>query len=249
MFNALSNEQATAQLVRGIAEDLGVSVQYPSTMSRADFLDALTDASFVHFHGHVRFDESNVLEHHLELSPVESQDETLSYEIPQLPTEKILTAQNVSGIKMKPGAHLTTISCKSARAKISKSNELLGLLTAFHYAGVSSAISTLWNIHRDDGARFAKAFNEAFLEDLQDESGEGGTFANMARAMQHAVLTVRRDENGSVQSPYHWAGFVFNGAWLFPRPRWVHDAKSEPGDGGSSLDDLELLSAVRRGTW
>lgn len=49
-----------------------------------------------------------------------------------------------------------------------------------------------------------------------EDSGAGREVVNLAVAMQKAVLAIRRSEEG-VRAPYHWAGFIFNGAWLFPR--------------------------------
>ncbi|KAK5118452.1 hypothetical protein LTR62_002966 [Meristemomyces frigidus] len=222
VFNPLDDELATKQIVDDIAALLGTIVHSAKDHTKEQFIEQISDASLIHFHGHVRFDETDPLAHHLELSP------TLNDVPTRLTAEKILTAKEIFDVSLKPGAHITTASCKSARAKISAANEQLGLLTAFHYAGASSVISTLWNIHRDDGAGFAQAFYYNLLEDLHNASGPGGIFADMARAMQGAILYLMRDKSGVIQSPYHWAGFIFNGAWLFPRPRWVTEARSEP---------------------
>jgi CHAT domain-containing protein len=248
VFNPLSNEDATRESVSEIANLLGSTVQDASQLCKENFIQTISDASLIHFHGHVRFDEANPLSHHLELVPIT--ESISSNNSITLSSDQILTAEDIFGITLQPGSHITTISCKSARAKISAANEQLGLLTAFHYAGASSAISTLWNIHRDDGARFAKAFYFSLIEDLLDESKENGKFANMARAMQRAVLVVRKNEKGVIQSPYHWAGFVFNGAWMFPRPRWVDETRSNPDVlDGKDVEAGVLGSMARRGTW
>ena len=245
VFNPLSNETNTAAAVSEIATQLGTTVQDTSACSKETFVELTSQATMVHFHGHVRFDEDDPLKHHLELAPVPEDPTT------QLGAEDILTARDVFAINFKKGAHLTMISCKSGRAKISQSNECLGLLTAFHYAGASSIISSLWNIHRNDGADFARAFYEAFINDLlvrprdQPKDDASPRFINMAKAMQKAVLAVRRGSDGKVRAPYHWAGFVFNGAWLFPSvPEYELETRSNP-----DIDPEPLTRADRHSTW
>lgn len=42
-------------------------------------------------------------------------------------------------------------------------------------------------------------------------------FLNLAKAMQTAVRKLRFDEHGVERAPYHWAGYVLSGYWMFPR--------------------------------
>lgn len=232
LLNPLSNEKETAKLVEEVSGFLGASVQPQTPNPKQTFISQASQSTVVHFHGHVKFSESDPLQHHLELAPVPDNPET------QLSPDQILTAQEIFGLTLPSGRHVTTISCKSGRAKISQSNELLGLIASLHYAGASSVVSSLWNIHRNDGAEFSKHFYDDMMTMLRFPN-HGGDFITLARAMQRAVLSVRQDEQGRVKAPYHWAGLVLNGAWIMGRDkRWEYAARSEPDV--NRTEDLDL---------
>jgi CHAT domain-containing protein len=108
------------------------------------------------------------------------------------------------------------MGCNTGRAKISPTNDLLGLTTAFHLAGAGTIISTLWRIDRRDCLEFSKAFYSELLERAHNDSPEVVTM-DLAQAFRKAVLDVRKDKDGKFRKPYHWAGFTLHGAWLFPR--------------------------------
>lgn len=213
-YTPLRNEVSTAAAVAEIAKVLGTSVETPdiSKTPKEDFISKVAEAPLIHFHGHVRFDDTEPLKHHLELAAIREDAE--GEPIP-LSEDEILTAKDVFSLRILPGTHITTISCKSARARVTEANDLVGLGTAFHCAGAGSMISTLWNIHRDDGTRFSKYFYTHLLEQgrTRDTDGNSPEIVDMARAMQHAILKLRKSADGKLLAPYHWAGFVLNGAW------------------------------------
>ena len=200
LFNPLSNETETVILVEEVSGFLGATVQAPTPDPKQTFISQATQSTVIHFHGHVRFSESDPLQHHLELAPVPDDPDT------ELSPDQILTVREIFGLTVPLGCHVTTISCKSGRAKISQSNELLGLIASLHYAGASSVVSSLWNILGVDGAEFSKHFYDDLMTMLRFPK-YGGDFITLARAMQRAVLSVRQDEQGRVKAPYHWAGW------------------------------------------
>ncbi len=50
----------------------------------------------------------------------------------------------------------------------------------------------------------------------QGDSAERDTLVNLAVAMQQAVRCLRFDVDGQERAPYHWAGYVLSGSWMFP---------------------------------
>ena len=205
---------------------------------RQTFAHLTKDACILHFHGHVVFSPSNPMEHHLQLAP-----QLFSSEGDPLPLDPDaqLTVRDIFKMRFRPGTHVTTISCQSARAHVTKVDDHVGLATSFHSAGAASMISSLWNIHEDTGIRFAKLFyenlgreEERFFVEPQAEKSreEWGRFEelpylDMARAMQKTVVEIRRDErSGEVLPPYYWAGLVLSGNWAMPRV-WMEGRREE----------------------
>ncbi|KAJ6111693.1 hypothetical protein N7523_007754 [Penicillium sp. IBT 18751x] len=125
-----------------------------------------------------------------------------------------------SGIQFKQPSIVLSMGCRTGRSRISAVNDLLGLTAAFHFAGAGAVIGALWKVSQEDVLRFAEAFYDELVRGLdraaEDADSEGQTMIiDLARAYQQAVLSVRKDINGKVQKPYHWAGLVFHGSWLF----------------------------------
>ena len=124
-----------------------------------------------------------------------------------------------SGVRFKQPSIILSMGCRTGRSRISAVNDLLGLTAAFHFAGAGAVIGALWKVSQEDVLRFAEAFYGELVRGLdravEDKDSESQTMIiNLARAYQHAVLTVRKDVNGKVQKPYQWAGLVFHGSWL-----------------------------------
>lgn len=208
VINPLQDELKTAEAGKAITTLLGSSLPDTTSWTKQQFIDYMKPASIIHFHGHVQFTENEPLRHHLELRPKPLSD------------DDILTADEIFDLRLSHFAHVTTIGCSSGRAKVSTCDDLLGLTAAFHYAGASSVVSALWPIHRDDGSRFSLKFYECWIEQLKEsvvEEDPGSKFVNLVVAMQRAVLWVRRDEEGNIRVPYHWAGFTLSGSWLIAK--------------------------------
>jgi hypothetical protein len=205
---ALAPDEARPSMT--FADDLETLVFKDELLSKEVFLEAVSDADLVHFHGHVGFEENAPLDHYMAIRG-----------------EEAVTARDMFGIQLNRGSHVTLIGCSSGRARISVQDDLLGLSMAFHYAGSSSVASTLWDIQRSDGADFEEAFYRALGD--QQACCPPGRLLNLATAMQSAVLDLRQGTRGTqgaqgshgaaglYRSPYHWAGFVLHGFWMFPR--------------------------------
>ncbi|KAJ5119659.1 hypothetical protein N7448_010328 [Penicillium atrosanguineum] len=124
-----------------------------------------------------------------------------------------------SGIRFKQPSIVLSMGCRTGRSRISAVNDLLGLTAAFHFAGAGAVIGALWKVSQEDVLRFAEAFYGELVHGLdraaEETDSESQTkVIDLAKAYQHAVLTVRKDVNRKVKKPYHWAGLVFHGSWL-----------------------------------
>jgi hypothetical protein len=50
----------------------------------------------------------------------------------------------------------------------------------------------------------------------EGSGAQGDALVNLALAMQRAVRCLRFDADGQERAPYHWAGYVLSGSWIFP---------------------------------
>ena len=227
LVQALPKHQSQIAPKMSFASHLNTSVLSGNALTKATFQAAAPSASLIHFHGHVGFDESTPLDHHLDIRG--------------LAAERI-TARDVFGLRLRTGAHVTLIGCGSGKARIGLHDDLLGLSTAFHYAGASSIASTLWSIDNADGAAFAEAFYDEVLA-VGDGGNEGeGGVVDLARAMQRAVLSVSVDAEGNRRAPYHWAAFTLHGAW-----RWKRGVAAAAGRRGEKEEGGDVAEATLTG--
>lgn len=161
------------------------------------------------------------MEHHLELSEVTSDE--AGNPIPLRVDDK-LTAREIFGLRFEAGSHITSIGCKSARARVSEVNDHVGLVAALHVAGAHSVVSSLWNIPQPIGIQFSKLFYEHLKqqkpENFKPATSHGLAYRDMARAMQHAIINLRKSPAGETLAPSEWAGLVLNGNWAFPQ-EWL----------------------------
>ena len=170
-------------------------------LTKSALLAALPPALFVDYCGHVGFDEKEPLDHHLDLRNRASER---------------VTARDLFGVRFQNAAHVNLIGCQSGRSQVDANDEVLGLCTAFFYAGAGSIVSTMWSIDEDDGVRFQEAFYDELWRELKalsvDEDEKKAT-PNMALVLQQTILRLMRDENGGKRAPYHWAAFTVQGYW------------------------------------
>ncbi|KAE9362824.1 hypothetical protein N431DRAFT_490289 [Stipitochalara longipes BDJ] len=203
-FKSEAEEVETTTSLLAICDLLGARlVHKPENMKEA-FREGCAGSNFIHVHGHADFKLKPQLAQYLKLREpsVDSSD--------QLSVEEIFELQFI-----RPSLVLA-MGCNTGRAKISPTNDLLGLTAAFHLAGAGTVISTLWRIDRRDCMEFSRAFYADLLERSNNDSPEAVTM-DLAQTFRNAVLHLRNDEDGKVRKPYHWAGFTLHGAWLFPR--------------------------------
>ena len=108
-----------------------------------------------------------------------------------------LSAYELFGIKLN--AYLVTLSaCQTAVGRVSRGDEMLGLVRGLIYAGTPSIVASLWNV---DDASTAELMNE-FYSNL--------TTMDKAEALQYAQIKIMKEKN----SPFFWAPFVLIGDYF-----------------------------------
>ena len=191
------------------AHKLGARLLSGPDLTKSSFLEAISQSSLIHFYGHVCFDESRPLEHYMAIRDME--------------TERV-TARDLFDIRLRSGAHVNMIGCKSGMSEIRPNDDQLGLSTALLYAGAGSILTALWEIRMQDANEFQEAFYEEIKAQLSNEEGlreqesvnEGdkrGEFLDLAKALQKAVVKISFNGDGTRKAPYHWAAFMLQGDW------------------------------------
>ena len=160
-------------------------VLFGEEVTRERLLHALTDRSLIHVAGHAVFDSIDPLASGLPLAAgrwLRAGDLYLRY-------------------GELEGALVVLSGCSTARGKISGA-ELLGLPSAFLYAGAGAVLSGLWKIDDAATAQLMGRFYHALASDALDS----------AAALRQAQLKMLADTDFS--APYYWAPFVLSGADL-----------------------------------
>ena len=162
----------------------------------------------LHYHGHVNFNPTAHTDHCLLMSDC---DLTLR-DIFDLP----------SPLSHGGGFHVTLLGCGSGMSKTAPTNDVIGLVPSFLYAGASSTVSTLWPFLDADAAAYSESFYEGFFREghkaeeiaAEEIPSAGDILVDMAKANQKAILGIMRGR----PALYHWASFVLNGYWMMRSP-------------------------------
>jgi len=102
------------------------------------------------------------------------------------------------------GTRLIVLSaCQTGVEKVRRGDELMGLSSAFLYAGIPALIVSLWSVNDESTSDLMVRFYRHLREAAAGEAG--GT----AHALQAAMLETRQD----FPHPYHWAPFILLGDW------------------------------------
>ena len=191
--------------VEAVADILETDEYTGPAFQRDAFVGALGgDTSIIHYHGHAT-NKPDPFAQALQFSDAE------------------LTVRDI--LDLEPagtGFHATMLGCSSGATAQADSNEPLGLVPALMYAGASSVVSALWDIHDPDAAEFATAFYASFRPPsgsaAPPPSSSATHVVDLARATQHAVLQILDRTDGRPAALKHWGGFVLNGWWILEMP-------------------------------
>jgi CHAT domain-containing protein len=145
--------------------------------SREGFSQAAQNASVVHIATHATFRRDNPMFSNFKLA------------------DGYVTALDL--FSMQCQTNLVVLSgCQSGLGQVAESDDLLGLIRGFLYAGARSLLTSLWSVSDEATVMLMKEFYK-----------EWQTGATKARALQKAMRTVRRAH----PNPYYWAPFILVG--------------------------------------
>jgi CHAT domain-containing protein len=112
---------------------------------------------------------------------------------------------------LRLNADLVVLSaCETARGEMSRGEGIVGLTSAFLFAGSDSVVASLWNVNDESTSLFMEHFYTALKEGL--------TKAEALRKARCELMQMRIKENAtseeeSLASPYFWAPFILVGGW------------------------------------
>jgi tetratricopeptide (TPR) repeat protein len=145
--------------------------------TRAVFSEAAQAASFIHIATHANFRQDNPMFSSFKLA------------------DGYVTALDLFSMTCR--TNLVTLSgCQSGLAEVSGSDDLLGLIRGFLYAGARSLLLSLWSVNDQS--------TTALMAEFYKEWRQG---ANKAKALQAAIRTVRE----AYPHPFYWAPFILAG--------------------------------------
>jgi CHAT domain-containing protein len=117
--------------------------------------------------------------------------------------EQPLTAQDISGLRLR-GAQLAFLSaCDTARTSGDLADEAIHLGSSFQIAGYPHVVATLWPVSDED----ANLVAAVFYEGLADSAGpDRDCFATAV----HEAIRMRRS-TVSRKEPWKWSGYIHMG--------------------------------------
>ncbi len=145
--------------------------------TRAAFVEASKTASLIHIATHAIFRHDNPMFSSFKLA------------------DGYFTAFDLFSLVC--AANLVTLSgCQSGMTEVTGSDDLLGLMRGFLYAGSQSLLLSLWNVNDESTATLMVNFYEEWQKG-----------ATKAAALRKAMLRVRENH----PNPFHWAPFLLVG--------------------------------------
>jgi CHAT domain-containing protein len=145
--------------------------------TRMAFVESSRESSFVHIATHAVFRQDNPMFSSFKLA------------------DGWFTALDLFSMTCK--TNLVTLSgCQSGMGEVTGSDDLLGLMRGFLYAGARSLLVSLWNVNDESTAALMEGFYR-----------EWGKSSYKSTALRAAMLSVRK----SYPSPFYWAPFLLVG--------------------------------------
>lgn len=177
------------QEAAGLARVPGARVLMAEQAVRRAVLDALPRHAWVHFACHAvgatdGAAAGRVLLHDHETAP--------------------LTLSDIARLRL-PGAELAYLSaCDTTRGRSEYAEEALHITGAFHMAGFTHVVGTLWAVDDDTSRELAERFYAAF-------ETERPFPRHTAHALRDAVRGIRDADEGFRQNPSLWAPYIHVG--------------------------------------
>jgi len=142
-------------------------------------MEMLPNRPLIHIAGHIVYDH---------MSPLESG-------IPLAEARWLRASDLYLRYGYLNGSTVVLSGCESASGS-AKGGDILGLTSAFLYAGAAGIVASLWPVDDEATAKLMATFTTTQIE--------------TAEALRHAQLDLLRDP--ATAHPYYWAAFVLNGA-------------------------------------
>ncbi len=110
---------------------------------------------FFHFAGHGYYDQAKPLNSGLIFAPPRQGENAL----------KVLTASDLYAMRLN--VNLAVLSgCSTGVSKFTTGDDVVGLVRGFLYAGPSTVVASLWNVHDDATTELMSAFYSAYLRGM-----------------------------------------------------------------------------------
>jgi CHAT domain-containing protein len=112
---------------------------------------------------------------------------------------------------LRLNADLVVLSaCETAGGQMSRGEGIVGLTTAFLFAGSRSVVASLWDVNDESTSLFMESFYRGLKAGL--------TKADALRRARNEIMQARAkssatEEPESLASPYFWAPFILIGSW------------------------------------
>jgi CHAT domain-containing protein len=145
--------------------------------TRAAFVEASKSSSFIHIGTHAIFRQDNPMFSSFKLA------------------DGYFTAFDLFSL-VCPTNLVTLSGCQSGMSEVTGSDDLIGLMRGFLYAGARSLLLSLWNVNDESTA--------ALMVKFYREWQKG---ASKSAALRHAMLSVRETH----PNPFYWAPFLLVG--------------------------------------
>ncbi|KAK4196600.1 CHAT domain-containing protein [Triangularia verruculosa] len=189
-------------------------------VTKPHFLQECKTANWIHYHGHARHNQDDILKSSLVLSDgTDIFDDSIrnndTVDVNE-GIDELLVSELFEVMLPRGGVHFTIIACDSGTQDIAPGDEPLGIIPALLYAGATSVLGCQWPID----SRAGRAFSETFYREIAAMQAKAAlqksSVVNLAAALSSTVGRMRRGELGAdFKQAYYWAPFVLHGLWYF----------------------------------
>src|SRR6266852_1111565 len=125
------------------------------------------------------------------------------------PDSDVLKMSDIFNLRLN--ANLVVLSaCETARGKMSRGEGIVGLTSAFLFAGSRSVVASLWNVNDES----TSLFMESFYTNLKNGRSKADALREARlQTMRREIKSAVTGEQQSLASPFFWAPFVLIGEW------------------------------------
>ena len=196
-----TGQEALESLAKQFSTTAHVGDKFNSTQFATAIRDP--DLELFHYHSHALFETTDTESHALTFSDDDHVDLRDVFDLGPLPSSY----------------YATLLGCGSGLSNVTKTDDVVGLVSAFLYSGAASTVSTLWSFSDLDAAAYSRSFYAEFEAAMGEKAGGR---VDLARANQKAILAIMAEK----PALYHWAPFVLNGCWMLRVGQGVREEPS-----------------------